>query len=85
LRRLSPPIRPNAGKPIGQDPIGRFLGKAGGAIAPSGRVLSVTDGDTVRVRFKGHKHDVRLIGIDTPEEPWAIAHQLGHADHGHSE
>lgn len=31
------------------------------------RVVSVTDGDTIKVRFKGHRHDVRLIGIDTPE------------------
>jgi micrococcal nuclease len=30
-------------------------------------VVSVTDGDTIKVRFKGHNHDVRLIGIDTPE------------------
>lgn len=31
------------------------------------RVVKVVDGDTVRVRLKGHRADVRLIGIDTPE------------------
>lgn len=31
------------------------------------RVVSVTDGDTIKVRFKGRARDVRLIGIDTPE------------------
>lgn len=32
------------------------------------RVVEVTDGDTIKVRFKdGHRRDVRLIGIDTPE------------------
>jgi endonuclease YncB( thermonuclease family) len=30
-------------------------------------VVSVTDGDTIKVRFKSRRHDVRLIGIDTPE------------------
>jgi endonuclease YncB( thermonuclease family) len=27
----------------------------------------VTDGDTIKVRFKGRTRSVRLIGIDTPE------------------
>jgi endonuclease YncB( thermonuclease family) len=32
------------------------------------RVVSVTDGDTIKVRFPGgRRRDVRLIGIDTPE------------------
>jgi endonuclease YncB( thermonuclease family) len=31
------------------------------------RVVEVIDGDTVRVRLKGHKSVVRIIGIDTPE------------------
>ena len=32
------------------------------------RVVSVTDGDTIKVRFpSGRRRDVRLIGIDTPE------------------
>ncbi len=30
-------------------------------------VLSVTDGDTLRVRLRGRTERVRLIGIDTPE------------------
>lgn len=33
----------------------------------SARVVSVTDGDTIAVRYKGRERDVRLIGIDTPE------------------
>jgi endonuclease YncB( thermonuclease family) len=33
----------------------------------SGRVVDVTDGDTIEVRSKGKRRDVRLIGIDTPE------------------
>ena len=36
------------------------------------RVVSVTDGDTIKVRYKGHRHDVRLIGIDTPEVYFAV-------------
>jgi len=31
------------------------------------RVLSITDGDTIRIDFKGVSTPVRLIGIDTPE------------------
>jgi endonuclease YncB( thermonuclease family) len=31
------------------------------------RVVSVTDGDTIKVRIKRRTKDVRLIGIDTPE------------------
>jgi endonuclease YncB( thermonuclease family) len=42
-------------------------GHGGGDRTQRARVVSVTDGDTIKVRFKGHKHDVRLIGIDTPE------------------
>jgi endonuclease YncB( thermonuclease family) len=30
-------------------------------------VVDVTDGDTIEVRTKGKRRDVRLIGIDTPE------------------
>lgn len=30
-------------------------------------VISVTDGDTIRINFKGISTPVRLIGIDTPE------------------
>ena len=31
------------------------------------RVMSVTDGDTIRVRLTGAEESVRYIGIDTPE------------------
>ena len=31
------------------------------------RVVRVIDGDTVDVRYNGHTHRVRLVGIDTPE------------------
>ena len=31
------------------------------------RVERVIDGDTVRVRFDGKSHTVRLMGVDTPE------------------
>lgn len=39
--------------------------------APEGlsyyRVLSVTDGDTIRINYNGESTPVRMIGIDTPE------------------
>ena len=39
-----------------------------GASEPGGAsVLSVTDGDTIRVELQGTSTPVRLIGIDTPE------------------
>ncbi len=31
------------------------------------RVVKITDGDTIRVRFDGREERVRYIGIDTPE------------------
>ena len=34
------------------------------------RLIEVTDGDTVRVLYRGREESVRLIGIDTPEVPW---------------
>ncbi len=34
------------------------------------RVAKVTDGDTIRVLYRGRDERVRLIGIDTPEVPW---------------
>ncbi|HEX2090204.1 MAG TPA: thermonuclease family protein [Actinomycetota bacterium] len=34
------------------------------------RLIEVTDGDTVRVLYRGREERVRLIGIDTPEVPW---------------
>jgi micrococcal nuclease len=45
--------------------------KAGRAPDPSvARVVSVVDGDTIRVRYvSGHIGPVRYIGIDTPETP----------------
>jgi len=43
-------------------------GDNGGAKKSSrARVVSVTDGDTVKVQIKQRTRDVRLIGIDTPE------------------
>ena len=39
----------------------------GGASKKAARVISVTDGDTVKVRVRGRVEDVRIIGIDTPE------------------
>ena len=39
------------------------------ALAPGeATVERVVDGDTIVVRIDGHDEDVRLIGIDTPEE-----------------
>jgi micrococcal nuclease len=31
------------------------------------RMVSVTDGDTIKVEYRGKRESVRLIGIDTPE------------------
>jgi len=31
------------------------------------KVLSVVDGDTLKISYKGQKESIRLIGIDTPE------------------
>jgi endonuclease YncB( thermonuclease family) len=39
----------------------------GGKKSKKARIISVTDGDTVKVSIKGRTRDVRLIGIDTPE------------------
>ncbi len=36
------------------------------ANATSVRVVDVVDGATIRVRFNGRRHTVRLIGLDTP-------------------
>jgi micrococcal nuclease len=33
-------------------------------------VTKVTDGDTIRVTYRGTDEPVRLIGVDTPEVPW---------------
>jgi endonuclease YncB( thermonuclease family) len=44
-------------------------GSGGKQLKQRARVISVTDGDTIKVRLlpNGPRHDVRLIGIDTPE------------------
>ena len=34
------------------------------------RLIKVTDGDTIRVMYRGKEERVRLIGVDTPEVPW---------------
>jgi micrococcal nuclease len=34
------------------------------------RLIKVTDGDTIRVVYRGREERVRLIGVDTPEVPW---------------
>ncbi len=34
------------------------------------RLIKVSDGDTIRVMYRGHEERVRLIGVDTPEVPW---------------
>lgn len=47
----------------GRSPSGASPSRAEGAAV----VVSVTDGDTVRVRVHGAEEAVRLIGIDTPE------------------
>ncbi len=39
----------------------------GGPKVDRGRVVSVTDGDTLRVRIGARSERVRLLGIDTPE------------------
>ena len=31
------------------------------------RVLSVTDGDTLKIEYEGNSETIRLIGVDTPE------------------
>lgn len=41
-------------------------GAAGGA-PMQGKVVEVTDGDTVVVQSNGEKYDIRLVGVDTPE------------------
>lgn len=56
----------------GQTPPGDTTGGAGGTgpaqLKQRARVLSVVDGDTVKVRIiGGARRTVRLIGIDTPE------------------
>ena len=40
---------------------------AGRGSGPSYPVVSVVDGDTIKVRINGRKETVRLVGVDTPE------------------
>jgi micrococcal nuclease len=57
--QLSPPVDSRTAGPAGTfRPTGA---------TESGRVVDVTDGDTVRVRLDGAEHRLRYIGIDTPE------------------
>lgn len=35
--------------------------------AQEARLLTIIDGDSLRVEYQGRSHEVRLIGIDTPE------------------
>jgi endonuclease YncB( thermonuclease family) len=53
--------------PCGSGGGGGGGGQGGRDRTQRARVVSVTDGDTIKVRFKGRRRDVRLIGIDTPE------------------
>lgn len=46
---------------------GGSSGGTGGGPKTGARVVSVTDGDTVKVTVHGKEEDVRIIGIDTPE------------------
>lgn len=55
------PARGGDGTPVGGPP-----GAAGDVLR--GRVVRVTDGDTIRVALGNRSERVRYIGIDTPEE-----------------
>ena len=46
---------------------GLALAPAAGAVTLDATVVSVVDGDTIKVRARGEMTTVRLIGIDTPE------------------
>lgn len=50
-----------------------FLGTAGTAVAASGTVARVVDGDTVQVRSAGRSRTVELLGVDAPELRGAAA------------
>lgn len=60
-----PCIKPGGGDHGGGGGGGHHQG--GGKKPETARIISVTDGDTVKVRQRGKARDVRLIGIDTPE------------------
>lgn len=46
----------------------------------SARVVSISDGDTIRVEFGGNEYALRYIGIDTPETggPYVPIEPFGH-------
>jgi len=46
----------------------RAIDKGPAAVGKSCPVLSVTDGDAIRVMFRGQDEPVRLLRIDTPEK-----------------
>lgn len=46
---------------------GACAGEPAGGEERTGRVVRVTDGDTIRVALGGREERVRYIGIDTPE------------------
>ena len=46
---------------------GNSTGGGGSSSKRGARVVSVTDGDTVKVERRGREQAVRIIGIDTPE------------------
>lgn len=43
------------------------IARAGAAEYVSAKVLSVTDGDTIRVDYRGRNERLRMIGVNTPE------------------
>jgi micrococcal nuclease len=50
---------------------------AGVSLKPTGptqvaQVVSITDGDTIRVQFGGREYPVRYIGMDTPETHFGV-------------
>lgn len=52
-----------------------LLSSAGESLAWPGRVVSVTDGDTIKVLDPGGQEvKIRLYGVDTPEKKQAFGH-----------
>ncbi len=49
-----------------------FLSSPAGARSFKGKVVSVTDGDTLKVLSDGKQIKIRLYGIDTPEKKQAF-------------
>ena len=52
---------------VGAQPTATVSSNPASAALQEGRVVAVTDGDTVRVLLQGKEYPVRYIGIDTPE------------------